>query len=99
MHDQPINDAPVYNEADGGRCCQNCAVAYLVQPPAVPTAAQLKANPALANAKPVLICRLNPPVLMPGNQLLQLPTQPHMVCWHWRHLGTLPGDDAPADVH
>jgi hypothetical protein len=72
-----------------------------MEPPKVPTAAQLQADPGIANRKPQLICRLNPPALVAtpnGIQIMQAPTQGFMSCWHYREPGTLPGDDRPWDV-
>jgi hypothetical protein len=83
------------------RTCLNCAVSYLIEPPRVPTAEQLKADPQIANRKPVRVCRLNPPVVLfrpDGSQALsQAPTDDYFTCWHWRAAGTLPGDPFPLD--
>lgn len=81
-----------------GRTCVNCACSWLMEPPKVPTAGQLRDNPALLTAKPVRICRLNPPQLMiteRGAQLAQQVTADYMSCWHWKRPGTLPGDALP----
>jgi hypothetical protein len=78
-----------------GRTCVTCACSWLIEPPKIPTAQQLMANPGLATAKPVRICRLNPPALMmtaEGPKLSQAPTADYMSCWHWKPPGTLPGD-------
>lgn len=83
------------NEDLKGRTCATCACAYLVEPPKVPTAEQLRDNPNLATAKPVWVCRLNPPttVITPnGPSVIQQPVQAYMSCWQWREPGTLPGD-------
>jgi hypothetical protein len=88
------------NEDLGERTCRTCACSYLVKPPAVPTAEQLRADPQLAHRPAVLICRLNPPVMMmtraPGSnepvaKPMQPPTEPHVSCWSWKAPGTLPG--------
>lgn len=81
-----------------GRTCASCACSYLVEPPKVPTAQQLQDNPALLEAKPVLICRLNPPHTVmtdKGPSVIQQPTMPYMSCWYWLEPGTLPGDSRP----
>jgi hypothetical protein len=86
------------------RTCVTCACAYLVEPPRVPTAEQLAADPQILNRKPLRICRLNPPmtvyVSVPNPQggtqnvpkLMQQPTDDYFSCWHWREAGMLPGD-------
>jgi len=86
------------------RTCVTCACAYVVEPPKVPTAAQLKADPEMLTRKPMRICRLNPPTIVhvtvagpdgaPRTQpkLMQAPTDDYFSCWHWKPPGTLPGD-------
>jgi hypothetical protein len=77
------------------RTCVTCACSWVAEPPKVPTAQQLQENPDLLTAKPVRICRLNPPVLMmtaQGPKLSQAPTADYMSCWNWREPGALPGD-------
>ena len=85
------------------RTCETCACMFRVEPPRVPTAAQL--------AKAVMICRLNPPVMMrfqlppqvAGGQpvvvdkLMQPQTDSYFSCWHWKAAGTLPGDSGRND--
>jgi hypothetical protein len=89
-----------------GRTCANCACAYVIEPPRVPTAEQLRVDPDFANRKPQRICRLNPPVvihmqvqtsegLQTVPKLMQAPTDDYFSCWHWRAEGTLPGDQYP----
>jgi hypothetical protein len=89
-----------------GRTCANCACAFVIKPPAVPTAAQLEADPQLPNRKPQRICRLNPPTVLLKQTmtpqgavtvpaLTQAPTEDYFSCWHWRAEGTLPGDQYP----
>jgi hypothetical protein len=96
---------PSESENLQNRTCATCSCAYLVKPPAVPTAEQLRVNPGLVTAKPQLLCRLNPPIMMlapptapgqpPQMKLMQAPTEPYMSCWHWKEPGTLPGDVIP----
>jgi hypothetical protein len=77
------------------RTCLTCACAYVIEPPRVSTAQQLQANPHLASAKPVRLCRLNPPTFLmteQGPKLMQQPVADYMSCWHWKPPGTLPGD-------
>jgi hypothetical protein len=79
----------------GGRTCSNCACVYVAEPPRVPTAEQLRADPHVGNRPAVLVCRLNPPttVMTPnGPTVIQQPTMPYISCWQWRPPGTLPGD-------
>lgn len=83
------------NEDLKGRTCRTCACSYLVEPPKVPTAQQLAADPKIAERPAVLICRLNPPVLLStpmGLKPMQGPTEYHVSCWSWRKPGSLPGD-------
>jgi hypothetical protein len=96
-----------------GRTCLTCACMYKVEPPRVPTAAQLAADPDFANRKPILICRLNPPTMVrfefppaiPGgpttiaNKLMQAQTDEYFSCWHWKPAGTLPGDVWAVDAN
>lgn len=80
------------------RTCASCACAYLIEPPKVPTADQLRQNPGLLTAKKQWICRLNPPALVmtaEGPKLMQQLTADYMSCWHWKSPGTLPGDALP----
>lgn len=87
------------NEDLKNRTCDTCACMYRIEPPKVPTAQQLQENPGLLTAKPVLICRLNPPVIVAterGSRLMQQPTEGYISCWHWKAAGTLPGDALPA---
>lgn len=89
------------------RTCVTCACAYLVEPPRVPTAEQLAADPDIQNRKPLRICRLNPPAMVhiPVPQamgppkmvpkLMQQPVDDYFSCWHWKAEGTLPGDALP----
>jgi hypothetical protein len=84
-------------ESPKARTCKTCACSWVIEPPAVPTAAQLAANPNLMNQKPVRICRLNPPVFMTttaGAKLMQQPVEDYFVCWNWKPIGTQPGDPA-----
>lgn len=77
------------------RTCETCACMWKAEPPRVPTAAQLAENPDLLTAKTVMVCRLNPPMLVhtaAGPKVMQQPTQGYMSCWHWKPQGTLPGD-------
>lgn len=91
-----------------GRTCQSCACVYIIEPPRVPTAQQLRDNPGILSAKPVLVCRLNPPttvhvrietsewpVTVP--KIMQQPTEGYISCWHWKPAGTLPGDTPQFD--
>jgi hypothetical protein len=94
-----------------GRTCRNCACMYLIEPPRVPTAEQLVADPNFANRKPVMICRLNPPAMLrfqmpsqvPGgpativDKLMQPQTDGYFSCWQWKAPGTLPGDALPCE--
>jgi len=87
-----------------GRTCATCACVYVIEPPKVPTAQQLAADPNVMNITRQYICRLNPPTLVlvkgispEGTQvqmqkLMQQPTEPYISCWNWRKPGTLPGD-------
>jgi hypothetical protein len=93
------------------RTCATCACVFIVQPPRVPTAAQLAADPELPNRKSVLICRLNPPSMvrfqLPPHvaggppvmvdKLMQPQTDVYFSCWQWRGAGTLPGDRYPGE--
>ena len=93
------------------RTCETCACMFRVEPPRVPTAAQLAMDPDFANRKAVMICRLNPPVMMrfqlpphvAGGQpvvvdkLMQPQTDSYFSCWHWKAAGTLPGDSGRND--
>jgi hypothetical protein len=94
------------DERVNGRTCVTCACAFVIEPPRVPTAEQLQADPNIVNRKPVRVCRLNPPtvifteVMTPQGprtvqRLAQAPTDDYFSCWHWKEPGTLPGDDMP----
>lgn len=91
-----------------GRTCANCACAYVIEPPKVPTAEELRADPELLTRKPQRVCRLNPPVIVHVQvqtaqgvtaipKLMQAPTDDYFSCWHWRVMGTLPGDHFPEE--
>lgn len=78
-----------------GRVCANCACMYVLEPPRIQTDINRPAPPPTPT---LYICRLNPPQLLntpEGPRLQQQQTFQFMSCWHWKHPGTLPGDQVP----
>src|SRR6266571_1431949 len=79
------------------RCCATCACHHVIEPPRIATDSR---GAAPANAKPVWVCRLNPPYAVTYQQggqtmqgLVQQATTADTVCWQWRPLGTEPGEN------
>lgn len=81
------------DETLNNRTCATCACCYRIEPNRVATPDR-PADPP--NAKPVLICRLNPPTVIRRKDdtmgLSQAPTDAYFSCWHWKPQGTLPGE-------
>jgi len=90
------------------RCCANCAVSFLIEPPVVVDPSKPHIRP---DAKPIRVCRAKPPeiqmVEVPtvdrrGNMTKQVKqnlaqniTGDEWVCWQWVPPGYLPGERLP----
>jgi len=94
------------------RCCANCGVSFVIQPPVVADPTRPNIRP---DAKQIRVCRLNPPEIMvvevPSTDrrgvmtkerrqnLSQNITDDNWVCWHWVPPGYLPGERLPPYHH
>jgi len=79
------------------RTCKTCACVFVIERPAVQPPG-MDAQTWDNMPREQYVCRLNPPVPMQtpkGLQAVQMPTTPGSVCWQWRAVGTLPGDQHP----
>lgn len=76
------------------RTCRNCACVYKIERPAI-MPANMDKREFDTMPKEQWVCRLNPPMIAntpKGPALVQMPTNPESVCWHWVPEDFLPGE-------